>query len=380
MNSSRTRQAAAITFATARATRPSTDHRLVRDRHPSIESKRAQAQAVLAQIHESDIELEQAIESYNYANIQLEEIDDDLSSNARHLVVAQKSLGAAQVHIADRLRALYVNGDGGGAVEILLGAQNLDDLLGRLDMVQRVGDQDAKVLKEVQRFRKEVKARRATLKNARAEQARIVAERASQKQWIESQLAERERMLAGIQSEIRAAPGRGGRPPAQVEAQARARLAAQQRLCCGGAGRRPPTSPPPTSPRGWSRQSSEAVIPAPSPSQYGGVVGIAMQYLGVPYVWGGMSPGGFDCSGLVAYAYAQLGVSLPHNAAAMYSYGTPVSYYDLQAGDLVFFSGLGHMGLYIGGGQFVHAPHTGDVVKISSMSDRMGGYVGARRL
>ena len=83
--------------------------------------------------------------------MQLDQIDADLSSNARHLVVAQKSLGAAQVHIAERLRALYVNGDGGGAVEILLGAQNLDDLLGRLDMVQRVGDQDAKVLGDVKR-------------------------------------------------------------------------------------------------------------------------------------------------------------------------------------------------------------------------------------
>ena len=104
-----------------------------------------------------------------------------------------------------------------------------------------------------------------------------------------------------------------------------------------------------------------------------------MQYLGVPYVWAGSSPSGFDCSGLVAYAYAQIGVSLPHNAAAQYGYGTPVPYYDLQPGDLVFFSGLGHVGIYIGGGQFIHAPHTGDVVKISNLSDH-GGYVGARRL
>ena len=147
MNSSRTRQAPALILASlallgvvALLTSVS-----AATANP-IQSKRAQAQAVLAQIHESDIQLEKAIESYNYANVQLDQIDADLNSNAHHLVVAQKSLNSAQAHIAERLRALYVNGDQGGAVEILLGAENLDDLLGRLDMVQRVGDQDAKVL------------------------------------------------------------------------------------------------------------------------------------------------------------------------------------------------------------------------------------------
>src|SRR5207247_10888500 len=114
---------------------------------------------------------------------------------------------------------------------------------------------------------------------------------------------------------------------------------------------------------------------------YGGVVGIAMRYLGVPDVLGGASPSGFDCSGFTMYVYAQVGVSLPHNAAMQYGYGSPVSRENLAPGDLVFFDGLGHVGLYIGGGQFIHAPHTGDVVKISSMTGwYASSYVGARRL
>ena len=108
-----------------------------------------------------------------------------------------------------------------------------------------------------------------------------------------------------------------------------------------------------------------------------------MQYLGTPYVWGGASPSGFDCSGLAMYVYAQVGISLPHNAAMQYdSVGVYVSRSDLQPGDLVFFDGLGHMGIYIGGGQFIHAPHTGDVVKISSLSESWyaSTYVGAKRV
>ena len=101
---------------------------------PSISSKRDQAQAILVQIREMDSDLSHAIEAYNLANVQLDQIDDDLETNGRHLVVAKSSLSVAQDHIAKRLRALYINGDAGGAVEVILGAKSLDDLLDRLDM------------------------------------------------------------------------------------------------------------------------------------------------------------------------------------------------------------------------------------------------------
>jgi cell wall-associated NlpC family hydrolase len=108
---------------------------------------------------------------------------------------------------------------------------------------------------------------------------------------------------------------------------------------------------------------------------------IALRYLGVPYVWGGSTPSGFDCSGLVMYVYAQLGVTLPHFAAAQYGLGTPVDRSQLQPGDLVFFDSLNHVGIWLGGNQFVDAPQTGDVVKIETLSDWYAkNYVGARRI
>jgi peptidoglycan DL-endopeptidase CwlO len=110
-------------------------------------------------------------------------------------------------------------------------------------------------------------------------------------------------------------------------------------------------------------------------------VALARGELGVAYVWGGESPSGFDCSGLVAYVYGRLGVRLPRVAADQYRAGRHVSRSSLRPGDLVFFHGLGHVGIYIGGGRFIHAPHTGDVVRISSLTGWYDEtYVGASRV
>ena len=118
--------------------------------------------------------------------------------------------------------------------------------------------------------------------------------------------------------------------------------------------------------------------PLPSGSGNAAAAAVAMQYLGVPYVWGGASPSGFDCSGLASYAYAQIGKSVPHYTGAIYNMFPKVPAGQEQVGDLVFFNGLSHMGIYIGGGQFVHAPHTGDVVRVANLGDR-SDYVGAVR-
>ena len=91
-------------------------------------------------------------------------------------------------------------------------------------------------------------------------------------------------------------------------------------------------------------------------------------------------PGGFDCSGLVMYVYGKLGVDLPHHAASQYRYGRKVSRWALKPGDLVFFSGLGHVGLFIGKGRFIDAPHAGTVVRVASLASRSSSFVGARRV
>ncbi len=119
--------------------------------------------------------------------------------------------------------------------------------------------------------------------------------------------------------------------------------------------------------------------PAP-PTVSERAVRLARTQLGVPYSYGGASPAGFDCSGLVSWVYGRLGVSLPHNAAALYDIGRPVARASLRPGDLVFFSGLGHVGMYIGRGRMIHAPQSGQTVEIQALDDRSGAPIGARRV
>jgi peptidoglycan DL-endopeptidase CwlO len=144
--------------------------------------------------------------------------------------------------------------------------------------------------------------------------------------------------------------------------------------------RRPAAAEEPSRPSKPDRPKKRAAKPS---SRGARVAAIAQRYLGIPYRWGGESPStGFDCSGFVYYVFSRVGVSLPRVVSAQYQVGSPVSRRNLRPGDIVFFNGLGHDGIYIGGGRFVHSPNSGDVVKISSIHDSWyrSRWVGARRV
>jgi len=344
----------------------------------AIEDKRSEAEAVLAQIQQIDAELEHAVDDYNAATERLDALEAELKDAKRHVALAKRTNKVAQQNLSDRLVALYVNGGESNTLEIILGAESLDDLLDRLDAANRVSDQDSRIVAAVRDARAALANEQRRVEKALAEQKQVVAERATQREQIEAQLAERQALYSSIEDQIQdlIAEEKARQERLAREAQRRLELTQDQAQTATG----DPAAAPVTSDS--SSSGADAAIPAPPPGQYGGVAGIALQYLGTPYVWAGASPAGFDCSGFVQYVFGQVGVSLPHNAAAQYGYGTPVPREALQSGDLVFFNGLGHVGIYIGGGQFVHSPHSGDVVKISSIYDSWyaSTWVGAKRL
>jgi cell wall-associated NlpC family hydrolase len=376
---------------------------------PSISSKRAEAQQVMSRLQQLSDSLERARAEYDASTRQLAKIQRAVRENRHELRLAKHNLKRSQVVIAQRLVTLYTS-DQASTLEVVLGARSLDDMISRMDSAKSVTSLDARVLAQVKVFRRAVKRNGDLLAQEHAAQERVVARRAAAKQSIQTQIGQSNSLLSSIRGQIAQMVAAEAARQRQLAAAAQQRLELAHRVAqqqaqdtvVGATAVAPaaapsndttaPTSAATTAPTSAATSApTSAATPAPAeapvvvaapPSTHGGAAGVAMSQLGTPYVWGGASPGGFDCSGLVMWAYAQAGVSLPHSSYAQYGYGVPVSRDQLQAGDLVFFDGLGHVGIYIGGDQFVHAPHTGDVVKISSLSESWyaSTYVGARRI
>jgi cell wall-associated NlpC family hydrolase len=252
----------------------------------------------------------------------------------------------------------------------------------------------AHVEKQVAKLQAEERARQARL--AAEARARVEAEIAAQKKAAEAAARTAARAAARHRAEL-AAQAKAAAAAAEAVTTTTATTTAETATTTASttttAPLAPPTTttpvvtvsttPPPTSTNPPVTAGSVPVIPTSQlPPGHPQAAQIALEYLGVPYLWGGSTPKGFDCSGLVTYVYAQLGVILPHFAAAQWTFGDPVAVSQLQAGDLVFFDQLDHVGIYLGDGEFIDAPHTGSFVRIDTLSEPWYAkhYVGARRI
>ncbi len=319
---------------------------------PSVSSKRAEAEQAMEQINQMDIKLEEVGNRWQGAKYHLSQTNAKLSRTRVSLGLARKSLGASRHALAKRVISVYMEqGDASDStVAILFQATSLQDMIDRIEAAQRISDHDARVVKQVKALRDQTAAQAAVLEKMQARQRVLVNQISSEWSALQGKIAERRAYVHRVRNEIASLVAEQRRQAAAAAAQARRTVASYNSTTASTSG-------------------VSANYTAPAASSVGAaVVNAAMSRLGAPYVWGSAGPTTFDCSGLVVWSFAQAGISLPHYSGSQMGMGAAVSAADLQPGDLVFFYGGSHVGIYIGGGQFIHAPHTGTVVQVTSLS------------
>lgn len=311
---------------------------------PSKSAKMAQARAVKAQIDRLNNQLDVANENYNEAAVKHRALVAQKRAAQRRETKAKKRINVLSRHLGTRASDMYRTGPL-GFIDVLLGAKSFDELATTWDILKELNEDDAEAIGEMKVAKAEAAAARKVFTTKERAAAKQVSVMAAQTASFKRVKAEKASKLNGIEAEIRALE-------AAEEAAARA--------SSGGGGSDGGNWPNPT-------------IPA-----HGSVVTYVKSRLGLPYVWAASGPRSFDCSGLTMWAYRQIGIRLPHSSRAQINVGQRVSRANIQPGDLVFFgSPIHHVGMYVGGGMMIHAPHSGDVVKYAPAF--RGDYVGASR-
>ncbi|MBN2247753.1 MAG: C40 family peptidase [Coriobacteriia bacterium] len=321
-----------------------------------LADKRAEAARIKAQVDKLDEDLEIAAEAYNEAQTHFDAVSAEVASNEARAAELAAHQQALQANLSTRVASMYRQGPL-AELEVLFGATSFEEFATTWEILRSLNEQEAAQVAELKTTTAELARVHAELAAQQAEAEAQAAVMKSRKSEVETQLAERNRLLSGVEAEIaeiiRAQEAEARRRAEAAAAAARAAAAA-------------------------ARPSTDYGTPTNAPRS--AVVSIALSKLGAPYKWAASGPDTFDCSGFTMWVYRQVGVSLPHSSRAQINSGQRVSRDRLAPGDLVFFgrTTIHHVGIYVGGGNYVHAPSTGDVVKVSSLSGR-SDYVGACR-
>jgi len=329
-----------------------------------ISDKRRQASHLVDQIERLNTRAEVLAEQYNKAVIDLQGLTDQVRQAQDHLNQRKKEISLAQSQMGEWALQSYIHaGATDPLLQVLVDGNVSSDVALRDGYVQVAVGADQRSADELRRSREDAQNVEVDLQAKLRLQAQLKSQLDGLRAQVQKATGDAQALLSRTQGQLHdLVVQEEAARAAAAEAAVRARVAA----AAGGRG------------ASGGIQYVTHVPPPPSPGA-AGAVAAAMSMLGVPYVWAGASPGGFDCSGLVMWAWARAGrPGLPHNALAQYESLPHVNISDLQPGDLVFFgSDIHHVGMYIGGGMMVNAPQTGDVVRTVSVYQR--DLVGAAR-
>ncbi|MDT7548752.1 MAG: peptidoglycan DL-endopeptidase CwlO [Actinomycetota bacterium] len=330
----------------------------------SLGDAKAKAKALRLAVDRLQLQAEQATEAYDAAYDELGQVVTQHLSAQRALDNALSSADDSSATASRRVRALYMSGGAPALYATVLQGSDIADVLTRLQSVRRVVDGDRTASQSANSTvvaRRKAEAALAKLAARRTALQASVADRADK---VRGLLDQTDQLLAQADAKVRQIADEQRRAAEAAAAQAAAQALARAQ-----------------------REASLALLPSdvPAPTQAAAVaIAEASTHLGQPYVWGATGPEAFDCSGLTLTAYRAAGINLPRTAAQQWFAGPQVALGDLAPGDLLFWaydvtnpSTIHHVAMYVGNGQMIAAPHTGDVVKVQPVY--LDGYIGAIR-
>jgi cell wall-associated NlpC family hydrolase len=291
------------------------------------------------QIDKGNNQLELVVEQYNKVNGDLEATQAAITKSQADLAPLQATMEAAQDTATTLAVNAYKSGGNLGTWSLMLGASSSDSFTDRVGTLQQISNNQQRDLAAYSAAKDVVDTEQRRLNDTKAAQSQQKIELETQRKKIEGDIARLDALQAKAEAAAAAAAAAAKAKPKTTT-----------------------TPPPPGKPPAVSGSAGKAV-------------NYAWAQLGKRYVWGAAGPNTFDCSGLTMMAWKAAGVSLPHNAAQQYQKVRHISRSQLAPGDLVFYNGLGHVGIYIGNNQIIHAPNSRTVVKIAPIDiDSLYGY------
>lgn len=363
-----------------------------------------------SRLDELNTELEIASEELYEVEGEIDGVEADVKAVKKKQKQTKAELATAKDALSDSVLETYKNGTV-SYIEVLLGATSFDDFASKLYLLELISQNRSDAIEDVMELQTELSSQEAELTSSLEELETLEARSSEEQASIESSIESSQALYDSLTEEMQEAVNEEMEEEAAEAAESEGETSAEEGTAVSAAseeksskssassassasksGKSSSSKQPSGSSSSSSSGSSSSFSSSSSSSSSGStstsgshpeVVSIAKKYLGVAYSWGGSSPStGFDCSGFTMYCYAQIGISLSHSSQAQYYEGTHIARSALMPGDLVFFGGstssIHHVGIYVGGGQYIHSPRTGDVVKISSLSSR-SDYVGACR-
>ncbi|WP_461205349.1 C40 family peptidase [Clostridium sp. DL1XJH146] len=311
-------------------------------------------EGIEAEIEKLDVEIEAMLSQIEETETNISELETKIQKAKDDIAQAEKDMQDEKDMYNSRMVAMYETG-GTSYLEIILGASDLSDLLSRIQTIKTLSDLDKEIIAELKEKQAEIEEQKANLteeNNTLIDYRKTLLDK---KETLDSAKDDQQVLIDDAKKEANSIAVLVQSDQQEVN----------KTMSLIEAAREATPSYDPS--RGATSISSNAVV------------AYASNYLGRPYRYGATGPSSFDCSGFAQYVFRHFGVSLPRTSSSQSRYGTYVSRENLQPGDLVFFGyPVHHVGIYVGNNSYIHSPHTGDVVKISTLSSRSDFNCGRR--